>query len=65
MIQFAYSLVQDHPVWASLQFWETTFYLDVEENIKSLYIPSNSDEDHHKADVSMVWGTLSFQLGVY
>ncbi|XP_033645492.1 myotubularin-related protein 13-like isoform X1 [Asterias rubens] len=38
VIQFAYSCTQDHPVWASLRFWETAFYQDVEINIRQLYI---------------------------
>ncbi len=53
VIQFAYSCVQDHPVWASIQFWETAFYIDVEQNIKALYVPSNNDNDY-KGDVSMM-----------
>ncbi|XP_038054357.1 myotubularin-related protein 13-like isoform X3 [Patiria miniata] len=38
VIQFAYSCTQDHPVWASLRFWETAFYRDVETNIRQLYV---------------------------
>ncbi|XP_077995141.1 myotubularin-related protein 13-like isoform X2 [Glandiceps talaboti] len=40
VIQFAYTCVQDHGVWASMQFWQTTFYSDVEKNIKALYLPA-------------------------
>uniref|UniRef100_A0A8C3VDJ1 SET binding factor 2 n=1 Tax=Catharus ustulatus TaxID=91951 RepID=A0A8C3VDJ1_CATUS len=27
--QFAYTCVQDHPIWTNQQFWETTFYSNV------------------------------------
>ncbi|CAH1256560.1 SBF1 [Branchiostoma lanceolatum] len=37
VMQFAYTLVQDHPVWANLQFWEASFYTDVQQHIKELY----------------------------
>uniref|UniRef100_A0A803T2W2 SET binding factor 2 n=1 Tax=Anolis carolinensis TaxID=28377 RepID=A0A803T2W2_ANOCA len=43
--QFAYTCVQDHPIWANQQFWETTFYSDVENQIRSLYL--SSKEDNH------------------
>lgn len=37
VIQFAYTCIQDHPVWSNMQFWEQTFYLDVEKDIRNLY----------------------------
>uniref|UniRef100_A0A8D2LJK2 SET binding factor 2 n=1 Tax=Varanus komodoensis TaxID=61221 RepID=A0A8D2LJK2_VARKO len=43
--QFAYTCVQDHPIWANQQFWETTFYSDVENQIRSLYL--SAKEDNH------------------
>ncbi|KAH9519121.1 ARS-binding factor 1, partial [Bulinus truncatus] len=39
VIQFAYTLIQDHAVWSSLQFWEQSFYLDVQHQIRLLYLP--------------------------
>uniref|UniRef100_A0A8C9T349 SET binding factor 2 n=1 Tax=Scleropages formosus TaxID=113540 RepID=A0A8C9T349_SCLFO len=36
--QFAYTCVQDHPVWTNHQFWETTFYSEVQNQIRSLYL---------------------------
>jgi len=39
VIQFAYTCIQDHPVWASQQFWEAAFYTDVQEQIRQLYLP--------------------------
>uniref|UniRef100_A0A8C5SR41 SET binding factor 2 n=1 Tax=Laticauda laticaudata TaxID=8630 RepID=A0A8C5SR41_LATLA len=35
----------DHPIWANQQFWETTFYSDVENQIRSLYL--STKEDNH------------------
>ena len=39
VIQFAYTCLQEHAVWANQQFWEATFYVDVQEQIKQLYLP--------------------------
>ncbi|XP_061077659.1 myotubularin-related protein 13-like [Conger conger] len=36
--QFAYTCVQDHPIWTNQQFWETTFYSEVQNQIRSLYL---------------------------
>ncbi|XP_061102987.1 myotubularin-related protein 13 isoform X2 [Conger conger] len=36
--QFAYTCVQDHPIWANQQFWEATFYSEVQNQIRSLYL---------------------------
>uniref|UniRef100_A0A8C8SVI7 SET binding factor 2 n=1 Tax=Pelusios castaneus TaxID=367368 RepID=A0A8C8SVI7_9SAUR len=41
--QFAYTCVQDHPIWANQQFWETTFYSDVQNQIRSLYLTAKED----------------------
>ena len=40
-IQFAYTCIQDHAVWSNPQFWEQTFYSDVEAEVKNLYKDSN------------------------
>ncbi|KAG7155690.1 Myotubularin-related protein 13-like, partial [Homarus americanus] len=37
VIQFAYTCIQDHSVWGNQQFWEASFYQDVQKEIKSLY----------------------------
>lgn len=39
VIQFAYTCIQDHPVWKNQQFWEAAFYQDVQTQIKALYLP--------------------------
>ncbi|XP_058544192.1 myotubularin-related protein 13 isoform X4 [Neofelis nebulosa] len=43
--QFAYTCVQDHPIWTNQQFWETTFYSAVQEQVRSLYL--SAKEDNH------------------
>ncbi|KAF0878496.1 MTMRD protein, partial [Crocuta crocuta] len=45
--QFAYTCVQDHPIWTNQQFWETTFYNAVQEQVRSLYL--SAKEDNHAA----------------
>ncbi|XP_031559820.1 myotubularin-related protein 13-like [Actinia tenebrosa] len=48
-IQFAYTGVQDHAIWEKQQFWEEAFYMDVQTQIKQLYIidepPKANEED--------------------
>ncbi|XP_073514007.1 myotubularin-related protein 13 [Phyllobates terribilis] len=36
--QFAYTCIQDHGIWTNQQFWETTFYNDVQSQVRSLYL---------------------------
>uniref|UniRef100_A0AAY4EDT3 SET binding factor 1 n=1 Tax=Denticeps clupeoides TaxID=299321 RepID=A0AAY4EDT3_9TELE len=36
--QFAYSCVQEHSVWTTMQFWEAMFYSDVQNHIRALYL---------------------------
>uniref|UniRef100_A0A673TX73 SET binding factor 2 n=1 Tax=Suricata suricatta TaxID=37032 RepID=A0A673TX73_SURSU len=43
--QFAYTCVQDHPIWTNQQFWETTFYNAVQEQVRFLYL--SAKEDNH------------------
>ncbi|XP_072475558.1 myotubularin-related protein 13 isoform X2 [Notamacropus eugenii] len=45
--QFAYTCVQDHPIWTNQQFWETTFYNSVQNQVRSLYL--SAKEDNHSA----------------
>ncbi|XP_064634624.1 myotubularin-related protein 13-like isoform X5 [Lineus longissimus] len=44
VIQFAYTCVQEHAVWSNLQFWDATFYQDVQKEIKKLYLPQYEDQ---------------------
>ncbi|KAM6408238.1 myotubularin-related protein 13 isoform 4-T4 [Rhynochetos jubatus] len=43
--QFAYTCVQDHPIWTNQQFWETTFYNNVQNQVRSLYLTAK-DNNH-------------------
>ncbi|XP_054263415.1 myotubularin-related protein 13 [Macrosteles quadrilineatus] len=45
VIQFAYTCIQEHAVWRNQQFWEASFYQDVQRDIKALYL--NSNESSH------------------
>uniref|UniRef100_A0A665UNN6 SET binding factor 2 n=1 Tax=Echeneis naucrates TaxID=173247 RepID=A0A665UNN6_ECHNA len=45
--QFAYTCIQDHPIWTNQQFWEATFYSEVQSQIRSLYL--NTPEE--KGDI--------------
>ncbi|KAM9301545.1 myotubularin-related protein 13 [Gastrophryne carolinensis] len=38
--QFAYTCIQDHTIWTNQQFWETTFYNDVQSQVRALYLTS-------------------------
>lgn len=42
VIQFAYTCIQEHTVWQNQQFWEDAFYLDVQKDIKRLYLPGEN-----------------------
>ena len=38
LFQFAYTLIQDHAVWQNQQFWEASFFSDVQTGIKAVYL---------------------------
>ncbi|KAG7468531.1 hypothetical protein MATL_G00143640 [Megalops atlanticus] len=42
--QFAYTCVQDHPIWTNQQFWEATFYSEVQNQIRALYLNTPEDQ---------------------
>ncbi|XP_048865074.1 myotubularin-related protein 5-like isoform X3 [Brienomyrus brachyistius] len=44
--QFAYCCVQEHAVWANMQFWEAMFYSDVQNHIRTLYLDFKENELH-------------------
>ncbi|XP_074660812.1 myotubularin-related protein 13-like [Tubulanus polymorphus] len=50
VLQFAYTCVQEHAVWMNLQFWEATFYQDVQKGIRKLYSSAYDDPvvDNHR-----------------
>lgn len=45
--QFAYSCVQEHMVWTTMQFWESMFYSDVQSHIRALYLEPEDGEQHN------------------
>ncbi|XP_024150980.1 myotubularin-related protein 13 isoform X2 [Oryzias melastigma] len=50
--QFAYTCIQDHPVWTNQQFWECTFYSEVQSQIRSLYL--NTPEEKGGASLRIM-----------
>uniref|UniRef100_A0A8C1WBV6 SET binding factor 2 n=1 Tax=Cyprinus carpio TaxID=7962 RepID=A0A8C1WBV6_CYPCA len=47
--QFAYTCIQDHPIWTNQQFWEATFYSEVQNQIRALYLTiSFNPVSHHQ-----------------
>uniref|UniRef100_A0A5F8GBM2 SET binding factor 2 n=1 Tax=Monodelphis domestica TaxID=13616 RepID=A0A5F8GBM2_MONDO len=72
--QFAYTCVQDHPIWTNQQFWETTFYNNVQNQVRSLYLSLGSSEkilkstDQEKTAMDLaaeqlrLWPTLSKEM---
>ncbi|XP_055755463.1 myotubularin-related protein 13-like isoform X7 [Salvelinus fontinalis] len=42
--QFAYTCVQDHSIWTNQQFWEATFYSEVQNQIRALYLTAPEDK---------------------
>jgi len=59
VIQFAYTLIQDHAVWKNLQFWESAFFNDVQNGIKDLYLAIQEQNLYAKNQ-----GVISAQLSV-
>ena len=37
VLQFAYTLIQDHAVWQNQTFWEAAYFADVQKEMKNLY----------------------------
>uniref|UniRef100_A0A673CH29 SET binding factor 1 n=1 Tax=Sphaeramia orbicularis TaxID=375764 RepID=A0A673CH29_9TELE len=74
--QFAYSCVQEHMVWTTMQFWEAMFYSDVQNHIKALYLETEDGECHLcpkqderevsalelASEQSRLWPTLSKEM---
>uniref|UniRef100_A0A6A7FYR4 Myotubularin-related protein 13-like n=6 Tax=Hirondellea gigas TaxID=1518452 RepID=A0A6A7FYR4_9CRUS len=47
VMQFAFTCIQEHPVWSNLQFWEAAFYQDVQKDIRTLYLDQVNDLNNH------------------
>uniref|UniRef100_A0A8C3B2N4 SET binding factor 1 n=1 Tax=Cyclopterus lumpus TaxID=8103 RepID=A0A8C3B2N4_CYCLU len=65
--QFAYSCVQEHMVWTTMQFWEAMFYSDVQNHIRALYLETDEGEQEISAldlasEQSRLWPTLSKEM---
>ncbi|XP_044042946.1 myotubularin-related protein 5 isoform X4 [Siniperca chuatsi] len=48
--QFAYSCVQEHMVWTTMQFWEAMFYSDVQNHIRALYLETEEGEQQNSSE---------------
>ncbi|XP_023142269.1 myotubularin-related protein 5 isoform X3 [Amphiprion ocellaris] len=48
--QFAYSCVQEHMVWTTMQFWEAMFYSDVQNHIRALYLETEDGEQQNNSE---------------
>uniref|UniRef100_A0A671MWX2 Myotubularin-related protein 13-like n=1 Tax=Sinocyclocheilus anshuiensis TaxID=1608454 RepID=A0A671MWX2_9TELE len=42
--QFSYTCIQDHPIWTNQQFWEATFYSEVQNQIRALYLTAPEEK---------------------
>uniref|UniRef100_A0A8C9ZYI5 SET binding factor 1 n=1 Tax=Sander lucioperca TaxID=283035 RepID=A0A8C9ZYI5_SANLU len=66
--QFAYSCVQEHMVWTTMQFWEAMFYSDVQSHIRALYLETEEGDRREisalelASEQSRLWPTLSKEL---
>ncbi|CAF94656.1 unnamed protein product, partial [Tetraodon nigroviridis] len=49
--QFAYSCVQEHMVWTTMQFWESMFYSDVQNHIRALYLEAEKGEQQNNNEL--------------
>ncbi|XP_059373210.1 myotubularin-related protein 13-like isoform X2 [Carassius carassius] len=57
--QFAYTCVQDHPIWTSQQFWEATFYSEVQNQIRALYLTTPEEKQLIAAKIKSTLSTAS------
>ena len=48
VIQYVYTLIQDHAVWQNPQFWEASFFSDVQTGIQSLYLAMQDYNENSK-----------------
>uniref|UniRef100_A0A671Y8I1 SET binding factor 1 n=1 Tax=Sparus aurata TaxID=8175 RepID=A0A671Y8I1_SPAAU len=64
--QFAYSCVQEHMVWTTMQFWESMFYSDVQSHIRALYLETEEGGEISALDLASeqnrLWPTLSKEM---
>uniref|UniRef100_A0A3Q3GVL5 SET binding factor 1 n=1 Tax=Labrus bergylta TaxID=56723 RepID=A0A3Q3GVL5_9LABR len=75
--QFAYSCVQEHMVWTTMQFWEAMFYSDVQNHIRALYLETEDNSSEQQdgsaggreisaldlaSEQNRLWPTLSKEM---
>lgn len=66
--QFAYTCIQDHPIWTNQQFWEATFYSEVQSQIRSLYLNTPDGKDGITAQLKVrhkkwpIWVIISWEF---
>lgn len=65
--QFAYTCIQDHPVWDNQQFWEASFFHDVHRQLRRLYLARKEDSDcpfSMKENVTDTWNLMEEPSGM-
>jgi myotubularin-related protein 5/13 len=57
MLQFAYTCIQDHPVWNNVLFWQSIFYHDVSMQLRQMYMikTSNTRFETENEDTDNLW----------
>ena len=63
VIQFVYTLIQDHAVWQSQAFWEAAFFTDVQKGIKDLYL-ALQEQNLYARNQGVISAPLHSQLSV-
>ena len=49
-VQYLYTLIQDHAVWHNQQFWEASFYCDLQKGIEALYRATAASGSQQRRD---------------
>ena len=52
--QYLYTLIQDHAVWHNQQFWEASFYCDLQKGIEALYRATTASSDEKRDSTGSV-----------
>jgi len=61
VIQFVYTLIQDHAVWQNQQFWESSFFNDVQKGIKELYLALQEQRNNGNSRQELSTNQLSVE----
>ncbi|CAF2108449.1 unnamed protein product [Rotaria magnacalcarata] len=57
--QFIYTEIQRHAVWTNMQFWEMSFYSDVQLQTRNLYLSHEDSNQKNFSDTSIVTDSSS------